>query len=58
MELVMNKNEKKKDSEKKLPKFKAKTLGADELCQVTGGVPPDSSGTTSACHVDGCYDGD
>ncbi|MCY1004612.1 hypothetical protein OV079_03305 [Nannocystis pusilla] len=54
----MNKNDKKKDSEKKLPKFKARTLGADELCQVTGGVPPDSSGTTSACHVDGCYDGD
>jgi hypothetical protein len=53
----MNKNTK-KTSEKTLPKFKANTLGADELCQVTGGMQPDSSGTRSKCHIDGVNDED
>ncbi|WAS95758.1 hypothetical protein [Nannocystis punicea] len=54
----MNKTMKKTDSEKKLPKFQANTLGADELCQVTGGMPPETGATTSMCHADGVDDGD
>ncbi|MFZ6178863.1 hypothetical protein [Nannocystis pusilla] len=54
----MSKNHKKQDSEKKLPKFKAETLGADELCQVTGGMPPETGSTRSLCHVDGLTDCD
>jgi len=54
----MHKTTKKSDSEKKLPKFKANTLGADELCQVTGGMPPETSGTKSFCHIDGTDDAD
>jgi hypothetical protein len=53
----MNKNMKKDDG-KKLPKFKARTLGAGELSQVTGGMPPESAGSVSVCHADGIYDGD
>ncbi|PCC68623.1 hypothetical protein SAMN02745121_05297 [Nannocystis exedens] len=48
----------KQDSEKKLPKFEARTLGADELGRVTGGFPPESAGCVSVCHADGIYDGD
>ncbi|MDC0715820.1 hypothetical protein [Nannocystis bainbridge] len=47
-----------KNEEKQLPKFTANTLGADELCQVTGGMPPESSGTKSKCHIDGVNDND
>jgi hypothetical protein len=54
----MNNNMKMKDSEKKLPKFKANTLGADDLCQVTGGRAPATGSTTSSCHADGVEDGD
>lgn len=54
----MDKNTKKNDSAKKLPKFKANTLGADELCKVTGGMPPETGSTRSICHVDGIDDGD
>ncbi|WAS95757.1 hypothetical protein [Nannocystis punicea] len=53
----MLKNAKKKDSEKKLPKFKANTLGIDELCQIKGGMPPETANTQSVCHVDGTCDG-
>jgi hypothetical protein len=48
----------KKNSEKKLPKFKANTLGADELCQVTGGMQPETGATACMCHSDGIEDGD
>ncbi|MDC0669144.1 hypothetical protein [Nannocystis radixulma] len=54
----MNKSTKKKSHEEKLPKFNARTLGADELCQVTGGFPPESAGCHSVCHADGIMDGD
>ncbi|PCC68624.1 hypothetical protein SAMN02745121_05298 [Nannocystis exedens] len=54
----MNKTMKKKDDEKKLPKFKANTLGVDELCQVTGGMPSETGSTKSFCHIDGVDDGD
>ncbi|MCY0992018.1 hypothetical protein OV203_33075 [Nannocystis sp. ILAH1] len=54
----MNTNAKKKDSEKKLPKFKATTLGADELCQVTGGMPPETTNTRCICATDGITDND
>lgn len=54
----MNKHIKKQDSEKKLPKFKSNTLGADELCKVTGGMPPETSSTKSICSTDGVSDDD
>lgn len=54
----MNNSTKKHDSEKKLPKFKGNTLGADELCRVTGGMPPETGSTKSICHEDGIDDGD
>jgi hypothetical protein len=53
----MNKTMKKKD-EKKLPKFKATTLGADELCQVTGGMAPETANTRCICAIDGVTDCD
>ncbi len=55
----MKKNTKK--TETQLPKFKANTLGPDELCQVTGGFTWSSGGTgntRSICHVDGKTDND
>lgn len=57
MELDMNKPMKKRDDEKKLPRFDGQTLGADELCQVKGGMPPETANTHSVCHVDGTCDG-
>ncbi|PCC68622.1 hypothetical protein SAMN02745121_05296 [Nannocystis exedens] len=54
----MNKQTKKQDNEKKLPKFKATTLGADELCKVTGGMPAETTSTNSICAIDGVTDGD
>lgn len=47
----------KKNEKKSLPKFKAVTLGEDELSKavVRGGCTCD---TSSACHVDGSYEGD
>lgn len=49
-----------KDDEKKLPKFKATTLGPDELSQATGGqmCNGNTNGTKTVCHVDGTTDGD
>lgn len=55
---AMNKQTKKQDNEKKLPKFKATTLGADELCKVTGGMPAETTSTNSICAIDGVTDGD
>jgi hypothetical protein len=49
---------KKKDDEKKLPKFKATTLGPNELSQATGGQMCNATNTRSVCHVDGTDDGD
>lgn len=54
----MNKPMKKRDHENKLPKFSGRTLGADELCRVTGGREPESGSTWSICHIDGIDDGD
>jgi len=52
----MHKTTKKSDSEKKLPKFKANTLGADELCRARGGMAPETANTHGVCHVDGTCD--
>jgi len=52
---------KKNDKKKSLPKFKAVTLGADELGKATGGMVEYmdcTCGTVSVCHVDGTDDGD
>ncbi|WAS95759.1 hypothetical protein [Nannocystis punicea] len=54
----MNKTMKKQDNQKKLPKFQANTLGADELCQVQGGMPPETTSTKSICSTDGVSDDD
>jgi hypothetical protein len=51
----MNQSTKKNDDEKQRPKFKAHTLGVNELCQVKGGVAPET-GATHGCHVDGVCD--
>lgn len=48
---------KKKNEGKSLPKFKAVTLGADELSKTVGGMAC-TCGTYSACSVDGTDDGD
>jgi hypothetical protein len=48
---------KKKNDKKSLPKFKAVTLGPDELSKAVGGLPSTSS-TWCMCHVDGTDDGD
>ena len=53
----------KKNDKKPLPKFKAVTLGADELSTAIGGVGAYydlacTCGTVSVCHVDGTDDGD
>jgi hypothetical protein len=53
----------KKNEKKSLPKFKAVTLGADELSKAIGGVElyADAActcGTVSICHIDGTDDGD
>jgi hypothetical protein len=55
----------KKNDKKSLPKFKAVTLGADELGKAFGGgVGAEyldaacTCGTVSVCHVDGTDDGD
>ena len=48
---------KKKSDKKPLPKFKAVTLGPDELSKVVGGNEC-TCGTVSVCHVDGTTDGD
>lgn len=48
---------KKKNDKKSLPKFKAVTLGADELSKVVGGLES-TCGTVSVCDVDGTDDGD
>jgi len=49
---------KKKNDKKSLPKFKAVTLGADELSKVVGGGEECTCGTVSVCHIDGTDDGD
>ena len=51
---------KKNDKKKSLPKFKAVTLGADELNKAVGGVDYQdcTCGTVSVCHIDGTDDGD
>jgi hypothetical protein len=50
---------KKKNDKKSLPRFKAVTLGADELSKAVGGIEGDGTcGTVSVCHVDGTDDGD
>jgi len=50
----------KKNEKKQLPKFKAVTLGADELGRATGGLVSGdgggTSGTASQCHIDGTDD--
>jgi len=48
---------KKKNDKKSLPKFKAVTLGPDELSKAVGGLEC-TCGTVSVCHVDGTDDGD
>lgn len=52
----------KKNDKKPLPKFKAATLGADELGKAIGGLMAEyadcTCGTVSVCHVDGTDDGD
>lgn len=53
----MPKTTKQRDDEKKLPKFEFRTLGADELRQVKGGMAPETGATHSVCHVDGVCDG-
>ncbi|PCC68625.1 hypothetical protein SAMN02745121_05299 [Nannocystis exedens] len=53
----MHKTTKQRDDEKKKrPKFEVRTLGADELCRVTGGVAPETASTHCGCHVDGVCD--
>ena len=49
-----------KNGKKSLPKFKAVTLGADELSKsVVGGLAAGGTCcTVSVCHVDGTDDGD
>ncbi len=51
-----------KKEQKKLPKFKATTLRAEDLKQVTGGLMMRGSGCTagtrSVCHIDGTDDAD
>lgn len=49
---------KKKNDKKSLPRFKAVTLGADELSKAVGGDGECTCGTVSVCHVDGMEDGD
>jgi len=56
----MKKNDKNKKS---LPKFKALTLGPDELGKAVGEIYYSvgfacTNGTVSICHVDGTDDGD
>jgi hypothetical protein len=46
---------KKKSDKKSLPKFKAVTIGADELSKAVGGA---TCGTYSFCDIDGTDDGD
>ena len=41
------------NGKKKLPKFQARTLRPEDLHQVRGGLPGDSSGTRSQCCLDG-----
>lgn len=43
----------KKNTEKRLPKFKVLTLRADELRRATGGQMPDTRNTLSMCASDG-----
>ncbi|MDC0723545.1 hypothetical protein [Nannocystis bainbridge] len=52
----MLKTTKQRDDEEKLPKFEFRTLGADELCQVKGGMAPETGATQCGCHVDGVCD--
>ena len=52
----MLKTTKRRDDEKALPRFESRTLGADELCRVTGGVAPETASTQCGCHVDGVCD--
>lgn len=47
----------KKNTKKTLPKFKAVTLGADELSKAVGGAEC-TCGTYSVCHIDGTTDSD
>jgi hypothetical protein len=47
----------KKNDKKSLPKFKAVTLGADELGEAVGGLMC-TCGTRSVCDADGTDDGD
>jgi len=47
----------KKNDKKSLPKFKAVTLGADELSKAVAGMDC-TCGTYSKCHVDGSDEGD
>jgi hypothetical protein len=49
---------KKKNDKKSLPKFRAVTLGPDELSKAVGGDPDCTCGTVSVCHIDGTDDGD
>jgi len=53
----------KKTEKKALPKFKALTLGAEELGKTTGGLlqaeyADCTCGTVSICHIDGTTDSD
>jgi hypothetical protein len=52
----------KKNEKRSLPKFKAVTLGVDELAKALGGLMAEAAdctcGTVSICHVDGTDDGD
>jgi hypothetical protein len=48
---------KKKNDKKSLPRFKAVTLGPDELSKAVGGLEC-TCGTVSVCHIDGTDDGD
>jgi hypothetical protein len=52
----MRETRKRRDDERQLPKFAFRTLEADELCQVTGGVAPETGATQCGCHVDGVCD--
>lgn len=47
----------KKNDKKSLPKFKAVTLGGDELSKTVGGAAC-TCPTWSICHIDGTDDGD
>lgn len=41
-----------------LPKLKTRTLNADELCQVTGGMPPETHFSSCMTSTDNTAEGD